>query len=221
MKIKKTKLNKLIELKLLEIEILNEKENINYDIELTDIVDWLKKSLQIIYKYHTLNKKILFISPSSEPSNQVKRLLKSTKHFFFPASLWVRGAVINRLFYLNYLFKNWNEFSIKMKKLHKKLKTKFDLVVILTKENNTEIINEYRKAKIPLIVMGNFLNPHQTLCDYKILGNFQILQKKEHSAFFYQLLSSTLKRGNKIKKLLKQKNKFNFKRKKKNDYRKK
>jgi ribosomal protein S2 len=210
MKIKKPKL-KLIELKLLEISILNDKENINYNIELTDIVTRLKKSLQIIYKYHTLHKKILFIGPSYEPPNPLKRLLKSTKHVFFPASLWVRGAIIDRVFYLHYLFKNRNEFSLKMKKLHKKLDTKFDLVVILDKKNNTEIINEYLKAKVPLIIMGNLLNPHQRFYDYKILGNFQMLQKKEHSAFFYQLLFSTLKKGNRIKK---QKTKI------KNDYKK-
>lgn len=77
--------SKLLKLKLIKTKIYT----INFtvvNLKIKDIEYRLKKILQIIFKYHVKNKKIIFISSSNFMKKKIKNLLKSTKHVYLHES---------------------------------------------------------------------------------------------------------------------------------------
>jgi hypothetical protein len=75
--------NQLLKLKLIQTKIYK-KNYIFTNLKIEDIEYRLRKGLQVIYKYHTKNKKILFINNYSTIETKIKNLLKNTKHSFIP-----------------------------------------------------------------------------------------------------------------------------------------
>lgn len=75
--------NKLLKLKLIQSKIYNKNYIIN-NIKIEDIQFRLKKAFYIIYKYHVLKKKILFVGTYWRASKNLKKVLKNTKHFLVP-----------------------------------------------------------------------------------------------------------------------------------------
>lgn len=73
--------NKLLKLKLLNTKIYKKNYALK-NLKIEEIEHRLKKGLQIIYKYHIYNKRIIFISSSS--TLKLTNLLKNTKHLFIP-----------------------------------------------------------------------------------------------------------------------------------------
>lgn len=79
--------NMLLKLKLIKTKIYN-KKNIFIHLKVEDVECRLKKGLQVISKYHTNNKKILFVGDLSPVEEiKLKKLLKHTKHVFVPEHL--------------------------------------------------------------------------------------------------------------------------------------
>lgn len=181
MKIKNTtrNQNKLLKLKLIKTKIYK-KNHAFKQLKIEDIEHRLKKGLQIIYKYHINNKKILFISSSLVLKTKIKNLFKNIKHLFIPQQFWSNGEITNK-----------QQFH--SKKISK-LENKANLIVILDKLVNNNIIKESYKAKIPIIFLGNSLNIFEANSSYKIPGDFLLNKKKLRDNFFLVLLKTILKK---------------------------
>ena len=175
MKIKNTikNQNKLLKLKLIKTKIY--KKNYTFtNLKIEDIEYRLKKGLQIIYKYHVSGKKILFISNSLAIKTKIKSLLKNTKHLFVPESLLLNGIITNKT---------------------SNLKNKNNLIVILDKQINNDILTEGYQTKTPIIFLGSNLDIFNIKSNYKIPGNFVLAKKKIKDNFLLALLETTLKKS--------------------------
>ena len=189
MKIKNTikNQNKLLKLKLIKTKIY--KKNYTFtNLKIEDIEYRLKKGLQIIYKYHVSGKKIFFVGNSSAIETKIKNLLKNTKHIFIPEYLWLNGIITNK--------QPSSTNSLKESSYNKTptLKNKNNLIVILDKQINNNIITESYKTKTPIIFLGSSLNIFDIKSSYKIPGNFLLAKKKRRDNFFLALLEATLKK---------------------------
>lgn len=172
--------NKLLKLKLLNTKIYKKNYALK-NLKIEDIEHRLKKGLQIIYKYHVHNKRIVFISNS--PTVKLTNLLKNTKHLFMPEYYW-----INRKASKTFLFMS-----------KKPLQWKNNLIVILDKSVNSNIIKKNYKLKIPIIFLGNDLNALCKQSSYKIPGNFLFYKKKIRENLFLILLKTILKKNHPTK----------------------
>lgn len=196
---------KLLKLKLIKSKIYKKKYYLK-NIKLEDIEYRLKKALYIIYLYHINNKKILFIGNPLNLFNEIKKLLKNTKHIFMPKDVWISGTITNQNAYHNALK---HEVSVNNKlskniipQLKQHLKEKSDLVVIIDKESNiNKALEESYTSRLPTIALNSDLNPFDIKSNYKVPGNFILTKNKLKNNFFYSILFSTLKKSNKIKKL--------------------
>jgi ribosomal protein S2 len=190
MKIKNTikNQNKLLKLKLIKTKIYK-KNYIFTNLKIEDIEYRLKKGLQIIYKYHVSGKKILFVGSSSIIETTIKNLLKNTKHMFIPEYLWLNGTITNK----QASFANPRKKSSYNKT--SKLKNKNNLIVVIDKQINNDIITEGYKTKTPIIFLGSCLNIFDVKSSYKIPGNFLLAKKKIRNNFFLALLKNTLKKS--------------------------
>ena len=187
---------KLIKLKLLKTQTYIKKNHLS-NIKIEDIVCRLKKGLHIIYKYHINNKRILFIGSPLSTYDEIKQLLKNTKHILIPESVWMNGIITNKSSFLQCLSKNTN--NKKISELLFQFKKRSDLIVILKQSTNISALNEIYNTRIPVIVLNsnlNILNPKST---YKIPGNFSFTEKKTRHHFFYSILNTTLKKAKKDK----------------------
>lgn len=192
--------NKLLKFKIIQNKVYNKKQHLN-NIKIEDIEYRLKKIFNIIYKYHIFDKKILFVGPelSSIENFQIKFLLKSTKHVFIPTNFWVRGAISNNKTYFKHSTKNRKSLDNKISKLLFQLKNKVDLIVLLDESNSLNVSSEGYESRIPIISLNSYLNIHHNKSSYRVPGNFQFNNKKILDNFFYSLLISTLKKGNRHK----------------------
>lgn len=198
MKINKPKFlkNKLLKLKLIETRIY--KNNNKNSLKIIDIVARLKKSLNVIYKYHTNNKKILFIGDYNRLNNNFKRILKSTKHVLLPKSVWMNGVITNQNSCFKYLSKNHNLINNKFSKTLFQFTKRVDLIVILDSYYKTNILNEGYIANIPIISLGYSTANSDLKASYTIPGNFKFSKKKIRDHFFYLILSALFKKVNNI-----------------------
>jgi hypothetical protein len=156
----------------------------------------LKKVLQIIYKFHIANKKILFIGTPLKLNIQIKQLLKSKKHSFIPESVWVSGIITNT----NPSFKHLlNQHSVNYNKNSKflfNLKNQVDLIVILNEKTNLVALEESSLKRIPTISLNasyNLSTPN--LSTYKVEGDFRFVKKTVRNDLFLTLLGSVLKKA--------------------------
>ena len=162
--------NKLIDLKLINTKIFN-KKNLLENTSIKEIKYQLKKSLQIIYKYHIKNKKILFVSKIMPIIK-----LKNKNH------TWV-NSLRNGMLTNNKLISN----------------KKHDLVVVLNYQHNKNTVSEAYTLKIPTICLNISLNMINTDCSYKIPGNFKFSEKPIRNNFFFSILEATIKRASYFK----------------------
>lgn len=164
MKIKKIVKSKspLIKLKLLRTK--NYKKNYSMiNLKIEDIQYRFVKSLKILHKYNSKNKKISFLNTAPTIAITLKRLLKKTKHIY--AS--------------NYLLLKKNSNFLQS-----------DLFITLTKKIDTVILKKSHQIKIPNIVIANScsLKKFDFGKNYKILGDL-LLKKSQHFLFFIFLYS--------------------------------
>lgn len=80
----------------------------------------------------------------------------------------------------------------------KPLQWKSNLIVILDKSVNNNIIKKNYKLKIPIIFLGNDLNTLCTQSSYKIPGDFLSHKRKIRDNLFLILLKTILKKTTKL-----------------------
>jgi hypothetical protein len=203
-----TKQKNLFNLQLLKTKINTKQKKIK-NINIKTLELHLKKALHIIYKFHTANKKILFIGTPSKKRNQLKYLLNKTQHTFLPKSIWIDGAISNSSSIIKHLFKRHQLNNIAKKKLDYlfKLNKNHNLIVVFNGTSNHSALKEIFSSRIPIISLNydstclNF-NPST----YKILGDFNLEYKKTRNNYFYRLLSNLFKKAEKNKKSIKKTN---------------
>ena len=217
MKIKKISKyqNKLLKLKLAQSKIYNKKHRIN-NIKIETIQSRLKKAFHIIYKYHVLKKKILFIGTPLRVSKNLKKILKNTKHFLIPETIWMNGIITNKVSFFKHLSKNKKINNNKISEILFQFKKNIDLIVLLNEPSNINALNESYLSKIPIISLNSNLNIQNFKPNYKIPGDFQFFNKKIRDNFFYTIFIAVLKKKNRKRRSWSQ-NSYN----KKNDFYKK
>jgi hypothetical protein len=167
MKIKKFKFKQILKLHLLksrtyEQAIKKTKSNFSVDINLTQIINNLKKALQVIFYYHQADKRVLFIGVPKKLELKINRL---TNHVAVPGTFNLQGIISN----------NFKSSSIKketgFKSFLPKLSKKPDLVVLFSYDKS--IVSESYFAKVPLIVFNNDENLKDSLSNnfYSVQGN--------------------------------------------------
>ena len=155
MKLKKLEFKQILKLHLLkhrtheQPSLKNNNMNPVTDLTLNETIFNLKKALQIIFQYHTRNKRILFIGV---PTKLELKINKTTNHVAIPQDLNIQGLISNR--------SNKNLISakqtdkqktVKFKSLLPKLSRKPDLVVVVAHEKTDAIYKECAVAKLPII----------------------------------------------------------------------
>lgn len=165
MKVKNISKNSLLKLRIITTKIYK-KTYLFQNVKVEDIEYRLKKALQLFYKYHKNNKKILFLNSTSEMEVIIKQLLKSTIH----------SQISTQLFF--------NKLS----------KSKNDLTIIFDRKIDKNIWEEVNKSKIPAIFLGSSLDILNQKPNYKVPGNFVFSEKKIRYHFFLILLKNIFKK---------------------------
>ena len=91
----------LLKLNLIKSQVYKKKIQNNYHDDVLNIkIEFIelhfKRALQIIYKYHMNQKKILFIGIPQNFQKKISKILKTTKHVAIPQSIWINGILSNR-----------------------------------------------------------------------------------------------------------------------------
>ena len=199
---------KLFKYNLLKLQVYSNKPSlitINFSISIIEQIEaYLKQVLKIIFEYHVWQFKILFVGfPVISKTKQIK-LLHFTNHDFIPEKSWISGIFRNRFSILTYLKLVQSQNFSKSINLLLTVKTKPHLVVVFNQTIENNLINEFYKAGIPIIYFNwDCLNKFKMA--YKILGNFNFVEKNIKLTFFflfYSLLKKTPLKKRKIIKTL-------------------
>lgn len=188
-KLKKYK-PKFMKLQLIKTKIYDKKKSACIE----DIEYAIKKVLKLIFNYHLYNKKITFIGiPKKIKNVYFKYLLKKSHHALIPESMWINGIITNQISNFKHLFKTKNE--TKLFKILFQLKKKPDLVLILNNSQCHIALKEIYNARIPVISLGENLKS-----TYNVMGDFTNTEKGKKINFIISLLTTVIKKANKMKK---------------------
>uniref|UniRef100_UPI0030020C6C hypothetical protein n=1 Tax=Cocconeiopsis kantsiensis TaxID=3082010 RepID=UPI0030020C6C len=142
MKIKKQK--KLLNIYLLKTKLYENKKT--YDnINIEEMSIHIRKCAKIIYNYSRLNKKIIVIDEIKQNTKTLTALIKL-------------NIKLDKIYFIDTIEKLNNQ----------KLKN----YILVSINNETQILNYSRKNKIPLISFSNIKHNNLYQNEYKILGNF-------------------------------------------------
>lgn len=183
MKVKKFKINqKFIELYLLKLRAYEQYDK-KLKNTLTNNVDQtlihFKKVLKILFKFHTKNKKILFLGLNGLI---LKKINKETIHIAIPSRIKLQNTLFDKT-----KFKNNVKYSLL------KLKKNPKLVVILDKiDHNVSFINEIHAAKIPTITFGECFALKRNTLLYNVPATPEFLIRNKN--LFYNCLKFLFKK---------------------------
>ena len=193
MKIKKIKYSKSKILKLQTLKSYKSTLKKNNKKQLSLLQINFNNISNVIYKYATTNKKILFLGFPIK----LKKVLKNTKHKMIPQFLSFNGILTNKNS-LNRIKKVKN-YSLPTLKLLLHIK-KPDLVIIYEHNHKSTVIQESYIARIPLIIFSDSLNFNSKI-SYQSLGNYKLLNEKaKNTNFIISFLTSILNRAKKNRK---------------------
>lgn len=192
MKVKKVKIRQLLKLNLLkskvyEYPVKKMKFDNLVDSNLNQIIVNIKKVLQIIFQYHQIEKRILFVGLPHKLESKINRY---TRHVAIPKTLNVQGMISNSDWKLRKDDKNLNKTWMKQspKFLLPKLSKRLDLIVLFEHNKSRAIFSEAEIAKIPLISFGTCLSAETTGVSYRVEGNFKnVLTAPDKNIFFMGL----------------------------------
>ncbi len=156
---------------------------------------YIKKALQIIFKFHVrINSRILFVG-NSEDIN--KKTIVNTNHIFIPSLIWKNGLLTNRQNTIQQITNDNSANTDKFKILNilLKLKKKPNLIVILDERNSRNVIEEGYISRIPIVTLNSSMNDKKS--SYKIP---QLITDENQIYLFLNILQSILKIRPKIKK---------------------
>ena len=191
---------KLFRFKLLKTKIYKNEKNFNY-LLLKNMEIRLKKVLHIIYRFHIANKKILFIGTPLKLNSKIKQLLKNKKHNFIPETVWMNGIITNQKPSFKYLLKRHAVANDKTSKFLFNLKNQADLIVVLNENINLIALKESAIKRVPTISLNSNYNlSNLNLSTYKVIGDYNFMNKPIRNNLFFLLLSSLLKKAERLKK---------------------
>jgi ribosomal protein S2 len=144
--------------------------------------NFIKKALLIIYKYHYLNKKILFIGFPNIKTKNYNILFNQTNHYYIPHSNWINNSILN----YHQIIKSLKKKIFLTKNLN--INRTPDLIVLFNQTKEIKAFKESINSKIPLITfLDSCTKSDQTY--YKIPGGFQNYKTEK---ICYLLLKSIL-----------------------------
>jgi len=200
MKLEKAKIKykRLFELHLIKSRIYEQSIEKNMsknlpDVNLSNIMLNFKKALQVIFKYHSNNKRILFLGV---PKVIETTLNAQTNHTALSNSFNVKKLQLSKS------IKNSIRFSARIAGTEKtsalpKLTTKPDLLVIfdqsLLDSKYEGIIKEAYVARIPVIKFNDASQERYRKHCYGIPGNFNSASTKIVDNIFFTIINSMLK----------------------------
>jgi ribosomal protein S2 len=194
MKIKKIRLKKynLIQLYLLKYQtykpiIQNIKSNFIHLTFIDQIQLYIKHAFYVIYQYHVSGKTILFVGLPNTKQKNIFKILKLSKHYFIPESIWINGLLSNRTSIFRHLKYTFKKQDLVMNLLS--IKKTPNLIVIFNPSKELNTILESYKLNIPVITLGTD-TVSQSMATYKIPGTFL---KNKLKIFFQFLLYTLLK----------------------------
>ena len=191
---------KLFRLRLIKTKIYKNEKNFSY-LLLKNMETRLKKILNVIYRFHIANKKILFIGTPLKLDNKIKQLLKDKKHSFIPEAVWMNGIITNPGPSFKHLLKRHAITDDKTSKFLFNLKNQTDLIVVLNESSNLNALKESSIKRIPTISLNSNYNlSNFNLSTYKVAGSYSFVKKTIRDNFFFLLLSSLLKKEERLKK---------------------
>lgn len=192
MKLNKTrKINskRLFELQLIKAKAYSKTNSTLFkkpETDLSNILLDFKKSVNIIFKYHKNNKRILFIGSPKILENQIN---SNTIHTSIPSFLSIRNKFIadsyisKNIKFNKYFFNNQNFFLSKLKK-------KPELVVIFNHIKKESIIQQTHIAKIPVIEFNFNRYRKDWNYNYNIHGNIELNKNKLIDNVLFVILNS-------------------------------
>jgi hypothetical protein len=145
----------------------------------------LKKVLFLIYQYHILNKKILFIGLPYSNDTKIINVLLASKHIFVPRSIWHSGLIGNKSS-ISVKSKNFSYF-----KNFLELSENPSLVVLFNEPKLYNVVPECQKLSIPTIYFGRRTKGLDGV-SYVVEGNF-VHRKIKNFVLF--LMYSILKKS--------------------------
>ena len=188
---------KLIKYYLLKYQIYQNNTNnkVLFNVLLENIEIHFKKSLKIIYEYHIKKKKILFIGFPVNNISLLFSIIKNTSHIFISNKTWINGILSNTKY-----VKKHNKIlsNTELKNFLFNSYQNPDLIVIFSLKNNSKIIKEINKLKIPIINF-NYKKQKKENILYRVLGNYTKLLKIRlniYTLLLYSILKIKQKRYN-------------------------
>ena len=184
MKIKKFKFKQILKLYLLKSKMYEQvvkKNNFSFsaEINLFRILSNFKKVLQIIFRFHELEKRILFIGVPKKLESKINKL---TNHVAVPNNFDLQGIIFK-----NFKGENMNN---DFKLLFPKLSKRPDLIVLFSSNKKETIFSESYFGKVPLIVFDEKQNSRNTWLNnsYNVqLGKNNFVSLFNKNIFFLSL----------------------------------
>ncbi len=201
MKLKNFKIKKYTLLKLYLLKYQAHKTNFrNSTAKIIDYIELcLKQALNLIYLYHSSNKRILFIG---FPYIKKKSILKDSQHFFLQKKLWVNGLVSN---------KKVNSIPGFLPSKSLSTDKPFDLVVLFNASTKDIFaLKELSSAGYPLIILGSQISLKSINTIYTVPTFLLKRNMKQLCSFLIYSILRKSKKSNKLTKLLIKKRKKNF-----------
>jgi hypothetical protein len=154
MKLKRLQFKQILKLHLLkyrtyEQSLKNNNFNLVTELTLNQIIINFKKILQVIFQYHSQNKRILFIGI---PKKLELKINKTTNHVAVSKSFNIQGLISNNANVNMQNTKHENRHRLfGFKSLLPKLSKRPDLVVLISHDKKQNILKECFVAKTPII----------------------------------------------------------------------
>jgi len=192
---------KLFKYNLLKLQIYS-KHSHEFTNDLLEFLEsHLKQTLKIIYEYHINHCRILFVGfPFTSETSQLK-FIHNINHSFISEKSWISGVFRNRFSILSYLKFSQSQNTSKNIMSLLSVKTKPHLVVLFNQNLETIVINEFYKAKIPILSFGCSSSTDSKIT-YKIPGNLNFYKKNLQTIYFFLFYSLLKQRPIFKKKLL-------------------
>ena len=162
------------------------------NVAIRDIMLNFKNSLNLIFKYHKNNKRILFIGNPKIIEDKINNTTIHTSIANYDKNILNNGLITNNFIAnsikLNkYLFKN-NKFILS------KLLKKPELIVIFKQQHNNQLIKESTVSKIPIIEFNHNLKRNNWQYNYTIPGNLNLTESKIVNNIYFIIFNSLLNR---------------------------
>lgn len=175
---------------LLKLQLLKTKtyktSNFFTGLNLENLEYRLIKGLKILYKYHNVHKKFIFLSNFLKIKLKLNNLLKQTIHKYLLRFCYYNN-IVEDCFLLKKLQKNTSFIYQSLIS-----QNKHNLCIILNKNVNKMNLNKNYDVKIPIIFINNDFIKLNLNLTYKIFGNF--LHKKSQFFILFSLLNSIFKK---------------------------